>query len=140
MVLEVVKPLIDRLQEVLESRLASLGGEVSTCSHEFLSLLDELERMASEKLERELRWRRVELPARRESEDLVLASYLVETMVVEIGIKGFNRCAPVAELARATGGPRVYARLLTPAGEVATLLAESARGRRGAEEAAHYIY
>jgi hypothetical protein len=94
------------MQDVLEKRLESLGPSVSTCSHAFLQVVDELERIAVESLEKKLRWRRVELPPRRgegEADDLVVAAFLVENLVVEIGIKGFNRCAPVGDLLRALG-------------------------------------
>ncbi len=127
-VLDIVKPVIDQLQHMLEERLAKLSPETSSCSHTFLSIIDELEQFSDEKL-LPLGWKRVNVATR--SEDLVIAAYLVETAVLEIGIKGFNKCAPIGELAR-THGVRVYARLHSPgAGVLGEVYAESRAEEKG---------
>ncbi len=122
---------MDELQRRLDEKLRSVSPLTSTCSTEFLSVLDELERTASEVFEKRFNWRRVDLPSRRGSDDLVIATYLAGNLLVEIGIRGFNRCAPVGELVRSTGGARVYARLHAPGvGVVGVVEADSeAKGR-----------
>ncbi|NOZ88363.1 MAG: hypothetical protein GXO15_00370 [Crenarchaeota archaeon] len=126
----VLRHALSRLQERLHSLWPRIRG-MGTCSREFLEVLDELEELA----DRELVYRGFDkvpaAPVSRRGEqnvDLVVALYRVGDIIVEVGLKGLNRCGIVEAL---TGGepPRVYARLHLGGGAVVVLEAEEAAQR-----------
>jgi len=122
-VLRVLQERVDREYE----RLRRAG----TCGEEFMRFLDELEELAK----KEMSYRgfeplgdRVYVP-RREQGDLVLGYFRYGPAVVEIGLRGLNRCSVLEEL---TGGepPRVYARIYTGGGASMVIEAGEERSRQ----------
>ena len=102
-----VQHVLKRLQWMIDHEYARLAG-LNTCSHEFLEFVDRLEKEA----DREMLYRGFEklpAPAVRGRTDLVLGWYRGEGFVVELGLRGLNRCGVLEEL---TGSepPRIYAR------------------------------
>jgi len=99
------------LQEEVEAAFERLRG-VSTCGPEFMRWLDGLE----EKARREMAYRGFEplgdrvYVAQRSREDLVIGYFRYGNVVIELGLRGLNRCGRLEEV---SGGepPRVYARI-----------------------------
>jgi len=113
-----------------------------TCGREFMEWLEALE----EKARREMMYRGFEplpeprVPVRgRRKEDLVLGYFRYGGYVIEIGLRGLNRCGVLEEV---SGGepPRVYAKIYTAGGAAITLEAEEdAEKRAGGRRQAYYI-
>jgi len=99
------------LQEEAEAAYERLRGS-STCGPDFMRWLDVLE----EKARREMAYRGFEplgdrvYVAQRSREDLVIGYFRYGNVVIELGLRGLNRCGRLEEV---TGGepPRVYARI-----------------------------
>lgn len=106
-----LKLVLRELQEEVEAAYERLRG-LGTCGPEFMRWLDEIE----EKARKEMSYRgfeplgdRVYVP-QRSREDLVIGYFRYDGVVIELGLRGMNRCGRLEEV---SGGrpPRVYARL-----------------------------
>jgi len=106
-----IKQVLRLLQEEAEAAYGRLS-ESSTCGADFMRWLDSLEDAAR----REMAYRgfeplgdRVFVP-QRSREDLVIGYFQYGSVVIELGLRGLNRCGQLGDVA---GGqpPRVYARI-----------------------------
>ncbi|OWJ54928.1 hypothetical protein [Pyrodictium delaneyi] len=116
-----IQHVLRRLQLIVGHEYAKLA-RLNTCSHEFLDFVDKLEEAA----DREMQYRGFEklpAPAARGRVDLVLGWYQGEGFIVELGLRGLNRCGVLEELA-GSEPPRVYARFYI-GGRVAFILEAS---------------
>ncbi|BEP16755.1 hypothetical protein PYJP_01070 [Pyrofollis japonicus] len=131
----VVQRVINALQKELENEYPRIL-EMNSCSHEFMEILDRLEEKASKELLR-AGFKKIEVPASRERVDLPIGFYAFQgQMLVEIGIKGLNKCGRVREL---TNGevPRVYARIYM--GGQAAYIIEAETKKEKQKEPATYL-
>jgi hypothetical protein len=132
-----LKAVLRELQREVEEAYQRLRGE-GTCGPEFMRWLDEIE----EKARREMIYRgfeplgdRVYVP-QRSREDLVLGYFRYDSVVIEIGLRGMNRCGRLEEV---SGGepPRVYARIYI--GGRASMVLEAGEEAQRAPRSTYYI-
>jgi hypothetical protein len=131
----VLKRALDEIQRVINDKYATLRS-LGTCSHEFVEWLEDLEKKADSELVYRGFEKLPELtPSRKETKDLSIAYYRVNSIIVEIGLLGLNKCGILERLTEGKP-PRVYARVYV-GGTVALLLESSLEPRETRE--AHYI-
>ena len=71
----------------------------------------------------------------------MLALYVVDNLLVEFGIKGYNRCAPLDELVQRIGPPKLYMRMYAPGMKlIATIEANHKKEEHAGEERPSYIF
>ncbi len=131
----VLKRALDEIQRIINDRYITLRG-LGTCSHEFVEWLEDLEKKADS----ELVYRGFEklpelMSSKKETKDLSIAYYKINSIIVEIGLLGLNKCGILEKLTEGRP-PRVYARVYV-GGTVALLLESSLEPRE--TEGAHYI-
>ncbi len=115
--LDVLRALVERLQSLAEKKIAVLGAETSTCSREFVVVIDELDREITSLGERYgLKRVDVRLPVSRD--DLRVALFIAEGGIVEIGLRGLNRCGMLGDLLGGELKPKAYGRVLGPGAKV----------------------
>lgn len=136
-----LRAALDNLQAFIEERWPRIRS-MGSCSQDFMRFLEELEELA----DRELVFRGFEkipenVVRRRAGEeasrDLAVAFYRLDSVVIEVGLKGLNRCGIVEAL---TGGepPRVYARVYV-SGRAAFVLEAGERRRSTGAASTYYI-
>ena len=115
--LDILRVLVNELQRAANRYIATLPPTTSTCSHEFIVALDRVEARLSSIAEK-YGLQRIEPHSlrRRGSDDLAIAFYLAETTIIEVGLRGLNKCGPLVEVSN--GKIVAYGRILGPGASI----------------------
>ena len=130
-----LKRVLDTLQADVSREFPRLRRE-GTCGRKFLEFVDNLEKHAAREMAN-YGFQKLNVREPPSREDIVLGLFVVDNIVIELGLKGINRCGILEEL---TSGkpPRVYARVYME-GRVAFILEASAEESTPTTDAGYII-
>ncbi|ABM80351.1 hypothetical protein [Hyperthermus butylicus] len=116
-----LKRILNSLQAIVSREFSRLR-RAGTCSRDFLDFIDSLEERAAKEMAN-YGLQKLSIRGPPPKEDIVLGWFAIDNIVIELGLRGINKCGVLEEL---TAGkpPRVYARVYAE-GRVAFILEAS---------------